>query len=289
MITIGDIELHSPVMNAACSVAKTIEDVRALATTNTGAVLVGSITVQPREGNEEPRWYSTNSFALNSFGMPNGGIEFYQENLSEMANIVHESNKRFILSVAGFATKDYRDLAKLADTYDVDIIELNLGCPNISIDGVQKPIVSFDREKMLEIIGAVREVTPKSLMVKLSPYSNPAELQLVAECIAQSGQIAGVVTMNTFPNSYYAQNGKAVLASSYGGTSGKAILPISLGQVRQFRERLPSNIAVIGVGGIESKQDAELFYQAGADAVQAATLIVRDGHSAINKLSGNIT
>lgn len=288
MTTIGSVKLSSPVMNAACSVAKTIEDVRALSATNISAVLVGSITVQPRGGNEEPRWYCTDNFALNSFGMPNGGIEFYRKNLTQMVNIVHERNKAFILSIAGFTTKDYTELAKLADAYDVDIIELNLGCPNISIDGKQKPIVSFDKDKISEIINTVRGITPKNLTVKLSPYSNPAELQSVAKCIAESGQIAGVVTMNTFPNGFYAQDNNPVLASNYGGMSGKAVLPISLGQVRQFREHLPPDIAIIGVGGIENKQDAELFYKAGADAVQAATLIVRDGHNAINKISGDI-
>ena len=284
MTNIGGVTLPRPVMNAACSVAKTVDDVRALAATDIGAVLVGSITVLPRDGNSEPRWYSEANFALNSFGMPNSGIDFYKKHLPEMTKIVHDTHKAFILSIAGFSTQDYEQLAELANSHDVDIIELNLGCPNISIEGKQKPIVSFDQEKMNEIITAVTRITQKNITIKLSPYSNPAELQAVATLIRVSNVVAGVVTSNTFANSYYAQHQQAVLANNYGGMSGKGLQPIALGQVRQFRENLPNDIAVIGVGGIETKEDAELFYQAGADAVQAATLIVRDGHSTINNL-----
>ena len=284
MIHIGSISLDAPVMNAACSVAKTIKDVEVLSSTDIGAVLVGSITVQAREGNPEPRWYSDRNFALNSFGMPNGGIEFYRKHLPQMTQIVHDANKAFILSIAGFSTQDYEQLADLAEHTDVDIIELNLGCPNVTIDGKQKPIVSFDQEKMKEIITAVSRITKKNLTVKLSPYSNPAELQAVAQLITELGTVSGVVTSNTFANSYYAHENDAVLASTYGGMSGKGLQPIALGQVRQFREHLPKDIAVIGVGGIETKEDAELFYQAGADAIQAATLIVREGYQAITAL-----
>lgn len=137
---------------------------------------------------------------------------------------------------------------------------------------------------MMEIVNRVSEVTDIPLTLKLSPYSNPSELREVAEAIAASGKVAGVVTSNTFANGYMEQNGEPVIASEYGGVSGRALFPIALGQVRQFRQILPEEIVVIGVGGIESKDDVSHYQQAGADAVQAASLIVRDGHQAIDKL-----
>lgn len=278
------ISINPAVMNAACSVAKTIDDVVALAATNIGAITVGSITVAPRDGNPEPRWYVGNGYAINSFGMPNGGAEFYKENLPEMIRIAHDTDKKFNLSVAGFNTAEYVQLAKIADEAHVDFLELNLGCPNVTVDGVQKPIASFDTDYINEIISSVKQVTAIPLLIKLSPYSNPAELKNVANVLAEH-HIAAVVTMNTFPNSYESdEKGQPVIASTFGGLSGQALRAISVGQVKQFRDALPPEIAVIGVGGCETLDDVKQYVNVGADAVQAATLIVRDGHAAINQL-----
>lgn len=278
------IDIQPAVMNAACSVAKTIEDVRALASTKIGAITVGSITVMPRDGNPEPRWFKGDGYAINSFGMPNGGADFYRQNLPEMIRIAHEANKKFNLSVAGFNTAEYVELAKLADEAGVDYLELNLGCPNIAIDGKQKPIASFDPAYIEEIITSVQNITPLPLLIKLSPYSNPAELKNVAALLTRFN-VAGVVTMNTFPNSYETDdNGQPVIAANFGGLSGPAVRAIGMGQVKQFRDSLPPEIAVIGAGGCETIDDVKQFTNAGASIVQAATLIVRDGHTAINAL-----
>lgn len=288
MVKIGSVSMHTPVMNAACSVAKTIEDVEALSKTKVGAVLVGSITVAPRDANPEPRWFDGEGFALNSFGMPNGGLEFYRANLPKMLSIVHKADKKFVLSIAGFSTSEYVALAELAEETRVDLLELNLGCPNVSVDGKQKPIVSFDPASLREVIEAVINATAVPLMVKLSPYSNPAELVRIAEVISAAERVSAVVTANTFPNGYWGGREGAggtagpVLARVFGGVSGRAMLPIALGQVRQFRDVLPRRVAVIGVGGIETASDVAHYFEAGADAVQCATLIVRDGHQAID-------
>ncbi len=276
-------ELTRPVMNAACSVAKTIDDISALSQTTIGAVTIGSITLEAREGNPEPRWYQSDSFALNSFGMPNEGLEFYRDNLPQMVTIIHDSGKRANLSIAGFSIADYRDLAAMAESTDIDSLELNLGCPNVQIDGKQKPIASFDQEYMKAIITTVSEVSTKQLLIKLSPYSNPAELQQVASVLAGL-PITAVVTANTFANGYFEQNGTSVVGAGFGGVSGKALLPIGLGQVRQFRAALPKQIAVIGVGGVTTPNDVSQYLAAGASAVQVASLIVEQGHAAIDQV-----
>lgn len=281
---IGNVTIKTPVMNAACSVAKTWDDVKALCQTKAGAVLIGSITLEPRDGNAEPRWFVGEGYALNSFGMPNGGSDFYQKELPSMLEHIHEANKVAVLSIAGFSTDEYVRLTKLADESGVDILELNFGCPNVSIDGKQKPIVSFDPATMQEIIQAVQEVTDIPLAIKLSPYSNPADLRAAADVLIVT-KVAAVVASNTFPNGFMGdERGQSVLANELAGVSGPAMLPISLGQVRQFRNMLPETIAVIGVGGIETKDDAAMYYKAGADTVQVATLIVRDGHAAIERI-----
>jgi dihydroorotate dehydrogenase (fumarate) len=283
-MNIADVRIEPAIMNAACSVAKSIEDVTALSKTGIGAITVGSITVEARAGNPEPCWYVGDSFALNSYGMPNGGVEFYQQHLAAMVEIAHNSNKKLSLSVAGFSTADFIALATLANDAKVDMIELNLGCPNVTVDGKQKSIASFDPDTIREVIEAVSNTTNLPILLKLSPYSNPAELQQIAQTISSTGKVSAVVTSNTFPNSTMSEDSQPVIATELAGLSGRAMLPICLGQVRQFRKLLPESIAVIGVGGIETKEDVELYRQAGASGVQAATLIVRDGHNAIERL-----
>jgi dihydroorotate dehydrogenase (fumarate) len=281
---IGTVDIEPAVMNAACSVAKTLDDVKALAKTSIGGITVGSITLQNRNGNPEPRWYTAKNYALNSFGMPNEGADFYRIHLPEMIEVAHSAGKKLSLSIAGFSTAEYVELAQLANTANVDLLELNLGCPNVSMGGKQKPIASFDPTTINEIVDAVSDITNIPLLLKLSPYSNPAELQVVAQTISESGKVSAVVTSNTFANSTAFEEEAPVLAAQLGGLSGPALLPISLGQVWQFRKALPDHIVVIGVGGIESRLDAEQYRQAGAGGVQAATLIVRDGHDAIERL-----
>lgn len=281
---IGGVTVEPAVMNAACSIAKSIDDVKAFAATKIGAITVGSITVAPRDGNAEPRWYVGDGYALNSFGMPNGGIDFYRKNLPEMIKIAHDSDKKLSLSIAGFSNAEYVELAKMAEEVSVDLLELNLGCPNVSLDGKQKPIASFDTENIKAIVDEVSQVTNIPILVKLSPYSNPAQLQEVAQAIAETGKVSAVVTSNTFPNSTMNEDAMPVIAAELAGFSGHAFLPIGLGQVKQFRKALPESIVVIGAGGIETKADFNLYEQVGAAGVQAATLIVRDGHNAINNL-----
>jgi dihydroorotate dehydrogenase (fumarate) len=278
---IGSVEIQPGIMNAACSIAKTPADVDAFLKTGIGAIVIGSITLKPREPNPEPRWYVGDGFALNSFGMPNGGIEYYAKHLPAMIAATHKANKKLILSVAGFSAKEYGQLAAFAEQHQPDILELNLGCPNVK----GEPIASSDIGYVAEILEVVKHQTDLPVIVKCSPYTNILELQKVVKVFIDSGIVSGVVTCNTLPGSMmFDDKGKSVLATEEGGLSGPALRPLALGQVAAFRRELPKNIAVIGVGGIETKAHVSQFLRAGANAVQAATLIVRDGHAAIDRL-----
>lgn len=290
-IEFAGLQFDNPVMNAACSAAKSHEDLDAILATNAGAALIGSITPKERSGNEEPRWFPGDGlpFALNSFGMPNGGCEWYQEHLLGMVEQSHKAGKPFFLSVAGFGVADYVEMAKLAKESHVDVVEFNFGCPNTSEEGRPNPIFSFDPEITEQICKEV-EVVLEGLpyTIKLSPYSNPAELERMAAMIAKTKAV-GVVTTNTFPQSYWQdENGNPVLAPNDGfaGLSGEAMLTIGLGQVKQFRKHLPEDKAVIGVGGITKAEHVAQYRHAGALLVQVATHIVRNGHAAINELIG---
>lgn len=279
-MNIAGVQIKVPVMNAACSVAKTFYDVRRLSQTNIGAVLIGSVTLKPRSINPGPNLQLDDIYALNSFGMPNKGLSYYRDVLQDMASIIRDSGKKAIVSIAGFSTGEYEELALLGDA--VDLLELNFGCPNVLSEGGHAEIICFNSELVGEVIQRVKSVTRTPLMIKVSPYSNPAQLKDVAKVLKQH-QVAAVVTSNTFPNGVFTSQGEG-LSAQYAGISGKALKPIAMGQVHQFRQNLPKSIAVVGVGGIEIKDDVEDYLSVGADMVQAATLIVRDGHAAIDQL-----
>lgn len=280
---IGSVTVEPAVMNAACSIAKNKSDVKKLANTSIGAILIGSVTILPRKGNNGLKWLTNDSYSINSFGMPNKGYHYYKKHLPEFTKIAHTHNKKFVLSIAGFSVNEYKQLAGLANNTGVDLLELNLGCPNISIKGQQKPIFSFDPTMIEKIVKTVRGVTAVPILLKLSPYSNPEELGKVAKTISKL-PVSAVVTSNTFPNSSMGAI-RSTHTTKLAGFGGRALQPIALGQVQQFRKLLPSHIKIIGVGGIETKSDRELYQKAGADGVQAATLIVRDGHKAIDQVA----
>lgn len=266
-------------MNAACNVAKTISDVEALCKTRAGAVLVGSITCEPRTINPGPNLQIEDLYMLNSFGMPNEGMEAYTTLLPIMVQQINAVGKKSVLSIAGFNVSEFKQLGALGNA--VDLLELNFGCPNVHDKKVSTEIMSFNITLIEQAIMAVQQVTKTPLLIKLSPYSNPYQLIKVAELLARL-KVAAVVTSNTFPNGVFQP--LDMVDAGYGGISGKALMPIALGQVHQFRKALPPQIAVIGVGGIETKEDVSLFLAAGASMVEVATLIVRDGHHAINQL-----
>lgn len=272
-------------MNAACPMAKTIDDVRQLSKTPTAIILVGSITIHSREGNPLPRWYDGQYYTLNSFGLPNAGLAAYTKWLPKMKEMAAITHKPLAVSIAGFHPAEFATLAQQVQAAGADMIELNFGCPNVlAHQHKQDTILSFDIEGMAETIKLVQQATTLPLMVKLSPYSNPMQLAQVAKMLSDIGAIAAVVCSNSFPNGVMTNNAKPVLASQYGGVGGKVMLPIGLGQVRQFRQLLSEEIAVVGVGGIESKDDVEQYLSCGANMVQTASLIVRHGHAAIASL-----
>jgi dihydroorotate dehydrogenase (fumarate) len=272
------IELEHPLMNAA-GTCKTLEQAARFAGSAVSAVVIGSITVDERpsnSGNTYAKHESGSYSLLNAMGLPNPGSIYYREHLAEMCATIKEAGKRPIVSVAGFSPEEYALLAELAYGNGAWLVELNLGCPNVWGEEGQKPIASFSPEMIEAIIQAVNgRLDPVAFGVKLSPFSDPAQLAEVAGVLKRYSSVCFVTTSNTFPNGYgsYA-DGTPVITGGYGGVSGFALKPIALGQVRQLKEHLAGSLApidIIGVGGIRVAEDILNYRNAGADAVQAAT------------------
>ena len=265
--TVGGVTLpHGPYMIGAgvCKNPKTTKEWLKVA-----SVVSGSYTPLPREGNQGKLFYPDTleevrrlGYGLNSFGMPNVG---FVEAIKELSEIVSE--QPLIVSIAGFSVADYRKgVETMRIVSNVSAIELNFGCPNTN----HGEIASFKPNTISTILEDIVDIEcNKPIWVKVSPYSNPANLCAAAEVLNEFKDELklALVTCNTFPFAY-AGKGKFDPIQGRAGLSGPALKHIALGQVHQFRELLDVTIDVIGVGGIMNGDDIIDFLDAGATAVQ---------------------
>lgn len=267
---LAGVALEHPLLNAA-GTARTAEEVRRLARSPVAAITVGSVTLAERAGQDGEVYLQAEHYSLNALGMPNRGAEHYRAALPELAALAHEQAKPLIVSVAGFDPDEYGALAELAGAGGADLVELNLGCPNVWDGGRQHRIASFDPDAVARAVDAAAAATATPIGVKLSPLSDPALLTEVAAAIA-AGPARFVVSCNTFPNGLALRpDGAPALGVGFGGVSGAALKPIALGQVAQLRAALPEAVDIVGVGGVRRGADVEDLRRAGASAVGLAT------------------
>jgi dihydroorotate dehydrogenase (fumarate) len=284
-IEIAGFSIDCPVMNAAGS-CRTIEEVKILARSCISLIIVGSFTIEEREGNQGENFWvggiddedTKDIFSQNSRGLPNLGIEYCKKIIPEMAEIAHKAGKLLVISIAGFSPQEYATLAKLAFELGADIVELNLSCPNVWKQGVQERIACFDPNLVREILKSVQEAVglEAKVFVKLSPILDSYLLKEVADIISQFGIVKAVVSINTVPNTLlYDKEGRSRITVGLAGLGGPAVKPIALGQVEQLRSLLPESIAVVGVGGILVSQDIKDMQRAGAPICQVCTLLLK--------------
>ncbi|HEY8548048.1 MAG TPA: hypothetical protein VIL36_23480 [Acidimicrobiales bacterium] len=276
MVELAGVPLEHPLMNAA-GTCKTADDVARLARSAVAAVVVGSITVEPRTGNAGDVYWSGPGWSLNSLGLPNRGADDLRRHLPGMVEATRAAGKPLIVSVAGFSVDEYARLADAAA--GADLVELNLGCPNVWDGGEQKRIACFDPDQTERVCRAAHEAlapTGTRFGVKVSPFSDPAALAALGERLAK---LAGdldtfrfVTAVNTFPNGFQLDAaGRPVIDVGYAGVSGAALKPVGLGQVRQLRALLPPTVDLVGVGGVVEGRDVHDYLAVGASAVQAST------------------
>ncbi len=279
-------------MNAA-GTCKSLDEVSVLARSAVSAVVVGSITLRPRTGNGGNVYYPGDFFSLNALGLPNPGLAYYREHLPAMISMAHAAGKPLVVSIAGFSEAEYAVVAHDVALAGVDIIELNLACPNVWDDGRQKRIACFDNDRTEAICAQVSQALttaaatstaagdsadrqPPPFGIKISPFSDPAGLAALAGLVARlSGTPQGprfVCAVNTFPNAFVLDEAnRPVIDVELAGLAGAALRPVALGQVRQLRRLLPETVELIGAGGVSRGRDIADFLCAGATAVQAAT------------------
>ncbi len=225
-----------------------------------------TITPAARDGNPPPRLFETPAGMINSIGLPNKGLEgFLAADLPQLG----ELPVPLIVSVMGKSHDEFARLVEgVASRDEVAALELNVSCPNVE-SGL---VVGEQPSETLSLVRALRALTDKPLIVKLTPnIADPASVALAA----QEGGADGVSLINTLKASAIAAASlRPWLGAGRGGLSGPAIRAVALEQVWAVAAAV--SIPVVGMGGIESGEDALAFIAAGATAVAVGTASFRD-------------
>jgi len=269
-----------PIVNGAGTV-KTLEQVKKLAHPDVclGGIEIGGVTIEKRDGNPSPNFHYFGYGSLNSLGLPNGGLEYYEPNLPEMVRMIHDSGKVSFLNICGFTPEESYRLTKVAVATGIKVATINTGCPNARVDGKRKPTIAFDPPLVSDHLAAAREAANGSNLkigAKSSHFSDP-DGRVIFINICVTLLIDCVLACNTSPDCFLFEGGKPAIGPNdgYGGLAGKAVKPSALAHVRKFREVAGEQMGIIGLGGVDSGDDIEDYLQAGANIVGLATELYR--------------
>jgi dihydroorotate dehydrogenase (NAD+) catalytic subunit len=247
-----------------------------------GGICTKGLTINPRPGNNGARIWETPSGMLNSIGLENPGIPSFLEN---ELTFLRQLGPAVIANLSGAAADEYIKGAKLLNESSVDMIELNISCPNVKAGGIA---FGLDPGTAASLVAAVRRAcTNKPLIVKLSPNA-PSLAAVALSCVKAGADALSLV------NTYRAmaidiKTRKPVFDNISAGLSGPAIKPIALHMVWELIDKLnetKSHVPVIGIGGIASAEDALEFLMAGSSAVQVGSATFAHPHTMIEIING---
>jgi dihydroorotate dehydrogenase (NAD+) catalytic subunit len=261
-VDIGGLVLKNPVMTASGTFGYAQEFESLLDLEALGAIVVKGLSLTPTKGNPPPRIVETPSGMLNAIGLENVGIEAFIE---QKLPFLRTLSTPVIVNIYGKTVTEYATLAKRVDSIDgIAAIEVNISCPNVKQGGLA---FGADPNSAARVVNAVRHMTKKPLIVKLSP--NVSDIVKIAVNVERAGADC-VSLINTITGmAVDIKTGKPHLANITGGLSGPAIKPVALRMVWQVAQAVA--IPVIGIGGIMTAEDALEFIIAGATAIQVGT------------------
>lgn len=226
-----------------------------------GGISTKGLTLEPRLGNPAPRIAEGHGVILNAVGLQNPGVDVF---LTDDLDFLKRKNITIIANVAGRTIDDYAEICAKLDG-KVDMIELNISCPNVKCGGMAFGIKPDSVKEVTRAAKGTLKKTP--LMVKLSPNVESITANALA---AQSGGADALSLINTLTGMVIdIERRRPLIANNTGGVSGAGIRPIAVRMVWEVCSAV--NIPVIGMGGITSAEDALEFMIAGAAAVQVGT------------------
>lgn len=262
-VTLCGIELDNPIIPASGTFGFGQDFAGLYDLNRLGSFSFKGTTLAPREGNPTPRIAECYAGMLNAVGLQNPGV--HKVISEELPRIATFFSKPVMANVSGFAISEYVEVCRLLGAQEqVGWLEVNISCPNVHGGGMA---FGTDAKAAAEVTGAVRKVTDKPLIIKLSP--NVTDIVEVARACEDAGA-DGLSLINTLLGMRIdLKTKKPLLPFTTGGLSGPAVFPVALRMVYQVYEAV--KIPLIGMGGVSSARDVIEMMLAGATAVQVGS------------------
>ncbi|ASJ16479.1 dihydroorotate dehydrogenase [Thermococcus chitonophagus] len=271
-IEIFDFKMENPLILASGVVDMTPELLRRAHREGAGAVVTKSIGKEPRKGYDNPTVVELPYGLINAMGLPNPGWEAFLEEFRG-----EEFDFPIIVSIFGGTPEEFAFLAEKLQEI-ADAFELNLSCPHARGYGME---IGQDPNNVYKVVKAVKDVTEKPVIAKLTPNtSDITKLGLAAEK-AEADAVSAINTLKAIAIDIYAK--RPILSNKVGGYSGPGVKPVALRAVYDLAKAL--DIPVIGIGGITTWQDAVEFLLAGASALQIGTAVYLKGFSVFREIA----
>ncbi len=275
-VDICGVTLKNPVMTASGTFGSGREYSEFIDLNRLGAVVVKGVADKPWPGNPAPRIAEVYGGMLNSVGLQNPGVDWFMEN---DIPFLRQFDTKIIVNVCGHSIEEYVNVVKKLRGADVDMLELNISCPNVSEGGMA---FGTDPVMVKKVVSAVKKEADKPLIVKLSP--NVTDITLTARAAEEGGAdaLSLINTLTGMKIDIYRR--QPVLSRKIGGMSGPAVKPIALRMVYEVCRAV--SLPVIGMGGISNAEDALEFIMAGASAVSIGTASFINPSAAVDTIDG---
>jgi dihydroorotate dehydrogenase (NAD+) catalytic subunit len=277
-VNIHKLRLKNPVMTASGTFGYGEEFADFIDINRLGGIIVKGTTGSHREGNPYPRMAETPSGMLNAVGLQNVGVDAFCQDI--YPRISTKFNTNIIVNVSGSTIDEYCDTAaKINELDNIPAIELNISCPNVKKGGMG---FGTSAEMAAQVVGEVRKVYSKTLIVKLTP--NVTNVVEIAQAVEGAGADSVSLINTMLGMAVDVERRKPVLSTITGGLSGAAVKPVAVRMVWQVSKAV--KIPVVGLGGISSAYDALEFLMAGATAVEIGTANFIDPTVTIKVIDG---
>ncbi len=275
-ITIAGVTFKNPVTTASGTFGSGMEYSEYVDLKELGAVTTKGVSSIPWLGNPTPRVAETYGGMLNAIGLQNPGVDIF---ITRDIPFLRKQGAKIIVNVVGKTTEEYCDVVERLADQDVDMLEINISCPNVKEGGIafgQDPIC------VEEITAEIKKRAKQPVIMKLSP--NVTSIIDMAKA-AEAGGADALSLINTLTGMKIDINRRAfVLANKTGGLSGPAIKPIAVRMVHQVANAV--NLPIIGMGGITNAEDALEFIMAGASMVAIGTANFINPTATMNVIKG---
>lgn len=275
-VSIAGVSLKNPVTTASGTFGSGREYGEYIDLNRLGAITVKGVSNEPWKGNPAPRIAETRGGMLNSIGLQNPGVKHFIEN---DIPFLRQHDTKIIVNICGHTLTQYCAVAEQLSDCDVDLLELNISCPNVEEGGLN---FGTDPHVVERVVKAVRHYAKQPLIVKLSP--EVTDITEIAKA-AVSGGADALSLINTLRGMKIdIHNRKAILGNKIGGYSGSGIMPIAVRMVYEVFKAV--DVPIIGMGGISNFEDALEFIMAGASVVAVGTANFNNPYATIEIIDG---